>query len=189
MLALSQTERLAPPWIQAGAWSVGANPIPLPPRPWGGLSYDVSDRRRLVLQLRVGRTTQERTARLLGVSQSTISRDLRHCRQHCIVVGFPANSAEQIGEAVALAEEVRTLALLEHARLVSDPGTNSTAGTRARLDCLAVAVQAQGLLIDVLQAAGLLPPPVSRHGTRRSSSPSHHSRRRRTGLPHVTQPA
>lgn len=124
--------------------------------PWGGLRLDVDDRRRRVLQFRLAGATQTRTAAVLGVSQPTVSRDLAYWRHNPPAFEGRPEAAEVIGETVALCEEIRALALDEHARLAVHPAAAGPAGTEARLECLRVAVAAQRLQVKVLQAAGLL---------------------------------
>ena len=59
--------------------------------------------------------------------------------------------------------QAMALALLEHARLATEPTAAGAVGTAARLDCLRVAVRAQNMRLGVLGRAGLLAPrPESR---------------------------
>lgn len=122
----------------------------------GRLILGVEERRRFVLELRLAGTWQKVTAAILGVSQPTVSRDLAYWRRHPATLSPPKDPAVVIGETVALCEEVRVLALSEHARLTIDPAAAGPAGTEARLECLRVAVAAQRLQVKVLQATGLL---------------------------------
>lgn len=127
-----------------------------PVLPWGGLTLDVQARRHFALALRLAGRTQSTSARLLGVSQPTVSRDLAYWRRDPPACETQPEAAVAIGEAVALYEEVRTLALGEHARLSVDPAAAGARGTSARLERLRVAMAAQRLQLRVLKAAGLL---------------------------------
>ena len=124
--------------------------------PWGGLSLAAGERRQFALQLRVTGLTQTATAAKLGVSQATISRDLKRCREHAISDGFRDNAPATIGETVAFYEEVRSLALAEYTRLYLDPRADGPLGTAARLECLRVAVLAERLATELLRDVGLL---------------------------------
>ena len=84
----------------------------MPLRPWGGLAYDKSGWRRLALQLRVCGATHQRTAELIGVSQPTVGRDLRFCREQYVVEGLVDDAAVAIYQRYAIvdAESLRELA-------------------------------------------------------------------------------
>jgi predicted DNA-binding protein (UPF0251 family) len=144
------------------------------------LGFDVSERRGLALALRVNGATQKTTATMLGVSQQTISNDLKYCRRHPVVETVHGDDAAVvIGETVEFCEEIRALALLEHARLAVDPAANWAFGTAARLECLRVAILAQRLLIEVLQGAGFIVSCRRRPLIRRSRRRHARGRRRR----------
>jgi hypothetical protein len=131
--------------------------VPDPPVfPWGGLSLDVDDRRRRVLQFRLAGASQARTAAVLHVGQATVSRDLAYWRHHPPVSDALPEAAVFIGETIAFCEEMRGIALRDHDRLSVDPAAAGARGTSARVECLRVAMAAQGLQIRVLKAAGLL---------------------------------
>jgi hypothetical protein len=124
--------------------------------PWGGLSLVAGERRQAALQLRITGLTQTATAAKLGVSQATISRDLKRCRQHAIIDGLRDNAAVTIGETVAFYQEVRSLALAEFTQIYLDPKADGPLGTAARLECLRVAVLAERLATELLRDVGLL---------------------------------
>ena len=137
--------------------------------PWGGLSLPAGERRQFALHLRVSGLTQAATAAKLGVSQATISRDLKCCREHAVSDRFRDSGPVTIGEAVAFYEEVRSLALAEYTRLYLDPRADGPLGTAARLECLRVAMLAERLATELLLRAGLIGArPPSTRGSRSS---------------------
>jgi len=136
------------------------------------LGLEIVQRRRLALVLQVNGATQHVAAETLRVSPRTIAYDLRYCREHRVVDLISDDAATVIGESLALFEEVRVLALLEHAKLLADPDGSGPSGVRARLLCFSTAVAAERARVRLLQHAGLLPRCTRRRRRSRMKLPS-----------------
>jgi len=130
-------------------------PPPTPVRPFG-LSVDPSTRRDFTLVSRLAHRTQTETATLVGVSQSTISRDLAKWRREG-VSGWKRDPAVEIGEAVALYDLVVGEALGD-LDLLARPAFDTVAGATGRLACRKTILLALGLKLNLLRAADLLRP-------------------------------
>jgi hypothetical protein len=110
-----------------------------------------------VLQLRLRRLAEVQIAAALGVSQSTVSRDLAWWRSHWRERLGPDSRFDPdvvLGETVALLEEVEASALLEFSRARGDAGATVAL---ARMACLRMALKARQAMVEVLGLAGLLP--------------------------------
>jgi hypothetical protein len=115
-------------------------------------------RRRSVLTLRLRRMSEVQIARVLGVNQATISRDIQWIRTHWGDVFGQAPSLkpeEEIGEAVAIYEDAEQAALLEYHALAQTTAPIPTK-SRARMLCLETAMRARERRIDLLQDLGFL---------------------------------
>ena len=114
--------------------------------PMPSAEWELDDRRRRVVQLRLRKLTQVDIAKALGIEQRTVSRDLAWVRKHWRdVYGVPVqvNPAEEIGEAVAVYEGIEVSALRDYSRLgVEETGT--------KLACLRTAMVARKMRLSVL---------------------------------------
>ena len=135
-------------------------PAPDPPqppvRPFGILSVDPDTRRDFALCSRLARRSQAETAALVGVSQSTISRDLAKWRRE----GVPDSNREpavEIGWAMALFDEVLRGALGDLHTLKGAEFDN-VPGVRARMACRKTVLMVLATRTDLLRRVGLLRP-------------------------------
>lgn len=113
-------------------------------------------RRRSVLTLRLRRLSEAQIAKLLGVSQMAISRDLAWIRQHWgDRYGLKATlqPEDEIGEAIAVFEDVEREAYMEYHALASSTGPGKA---RARMKCLETVLAAREKRINLLQDFGCL---------------------------------
>ena len=136
-------------------------PAPDPPkppdRPFDGLSVDVSTRRRFAVCSRLAHRTQTDTAALVGVSQSTISRDLQMSRKEGLI-DWRRPASEEIGEALWVYDDCLRMALEDLDRLAACPERDGGAVLRVKLDYHRVIVLAVTAKFDLLRQVGLLRP-------------------------------
>lgn len=115
-------------------------------------------RRRSVLKLRLRNLPETAIARLLGVNQATVSRDIAWIRAnwgHLYGPGQGVKVEEEIGEAVGIYEDAEQLALLEFHAL-STTNAPATTRARARMDCLRTIMDARTRRVELLQDLGFL---------------------------------
>jgi predicted transcriptional regulator len=133
-----------------------------PSTPMYELPPDVELRRKEVVRLRLRRMSQLAIASLLGVDQSTISRDLRWIRQHWKEkYGSPrgVSPEHELGEAVAMYEDTEQSALMEFHMIQQAAATRKLSPmfvSRQRMACLRTALVARRMRIELLQENGLI---------------------------------
>lgn len=121
---------------------------------------ELEGRRVKVTTLRLRGLTQEAMAQALGVDQSTISRDIAWIRNHRRELfgdHSTFDSAQEIGEAVALFADVEMSALRDFSRLKPDQ-------SRARIACLRTAMMARQMRVNLLRDLGFLDRPIGNVG-------------------------
>lgn len=122
------------------------------PEEESGLLDEQWSRRQKVQTLRLRGFTQQQIASALSTDQSTVSRDLAWIRAHRDdVFGTTGkyDTSQELGEAVALFQDVEMSALRDYARL-------PTSNVKDRNACLRTAVFTRLSRLNVLQDAGFL---------------------------------
>ena len=128
----------------------------------GPIMAELEDRRLQVLRLRLRRVPQTAIAAIVGVDQSTVSRDLHWIREHWrSEYGLPGTicQADEIGMAVALYEDVEQSALLEFHSLreaANDRRLSPAFIARQRMACLRTAMMARQTRVNLLRDLGFL---------------------------------
>lgn len=113
---------------------------------------ELEGRRVKVKTLRLRGLTQGAMAQALGVDQSTISRDMTWIRNHRKELfgdHSTFDSAQEIGEAVALFADAEVSALRDFSRLKPDQSA-------ARIACLRTALMARQMRVNLLRDLGFL---------------------------------
>ena len=103
--------------------------------------------------LRVSGLTEKAAGSVLGVSASTISRDLTRHRHS--QAPSSEDVAERVGQLVAFCDEIQRLAYNEIGRLSAAPSPEPAA-LSVKLSAIRVLVRAERLRLSVLAGAGLL---------------------------------
>ncbi len=121
-----------------------------------GFGLKAEERRRGVFVLRLQRLSERSIAELMGVSQPTVSRDLRWWRENGAKELPHRDPAIVIGESVALFDYLVSLALGEHDSLLVGPHAFSPRLTSLRMRCLRLAIRVEKAKIRLLRDVGLL---------------------------------
>lgn len=123
---------------------------------------DVELRRQRVVQLRLRKMTLRAIAAVVGVDESTVSRDLKEIRerwQQLYGAKPELDASEMVGESLELYAEAESLALLEYTNLgqtAKDRRLSPMFAARQRMACLRTAMTARQLAVNLLQDLGLM---------------------------------
>jgi len=124
----------------------------IPPGVTQGTDAELEERRQKVLALRLRRYSQKTIAQALGVSQATVSADLKWIADHRKeLYGTPARLKveQEIGEAIDIYAEIEVTALKDLSKI-------DATDAKARNGCMRTVIMARSMRVSLLQDLGFI---------------------------------